>query len=66
MARMTIEKYQNVHNKSKDQLVLYINKKTKKDETMIQMAFRNLNVSSSRYFSTNALGITSIKEKCVI
>jgi len=66
MARMTIEKYQNTHKKTKDQLVLCINKKTKKDETLIQMAFRNLNVISSRYFSTNALGITSIKEKCVV
>ena len=65
MARLTIDKYHKTQRKSKDQLVLYINKKSKREEVLIQMAFKNLQVKSSHYFVTNALGETNVKENCL-
>ena len=64
MARLTIDKYHKVP-KLKNQLVLCINKKSKREEVMIQMAFKNLVVKSSHYFVTNEMGITNIKENCL-
>lgn len=65
MARLTIEKYQKPTKKIQNQLVLKIRKSSKKEEIMIQMAFRNLTVLSSHHFITNATGVTSIEEKCI-
>jgi len=65
MARLTIEKYQKPIKKIQNQLVLKIRKSSKKEEIMIQMAFRNLTVLSSHHFITNAKGVTCLEEKCL-
>jgi len=60
MARLTIEKYIKPAKKLSNQLVLKIRKNSKKEEVMIQMAFRNLTVLSARNFKTNAAGVTNV------
>ena len=63
MARLTVEKYKKPDKTPRAQLLVYIPKKSKKGEAMVQFAMNNSAALTSYYFITNAYGITNKQPK---
>ena len=63
MARLTAEKYNMPERILPNPMLVLIEKKSKKEEVMVQMEMKNSVALSSYYFITNTSGVTNIESR---